>query len=433
MGATFLRKYGALLVAGTTSIDIPIIKRGVVDFALSGDWTPAAGDVVVNKDNAGAANITNLPTAIAMGNTYVWRFILTATELSGENIKVTVCDSATKAVEDQMFIIETYGNASAMYAQDFSASKFAATTGVGDDADAASIKSTIGVNGAGLTAIPAPSGMALDATVAKHTDITGLNNLSQAQAQAAVAAALAAYNTTGVATHADITGLNNISVSSIWSAALPGAYASGSAGYLIGSYINSSLSAIKSSADAAARPGNAMTLTSGQLTSIVNAIWEEPTSSHVNPGTMGAAINGVNVWSVSLPGSFASGTAGYILGNVLSAISGVSTSVGNIWTTGTRTLSNFDALFSTQFMSGTFSGDSETFEQFMQNLNLAQVRPRNAVVSGGLMWEYYYPAGTSPTSNGIGAVRKRMIETYDGSMPVISALDIAQIFPIVGV
>lgn len=116
----FLRKYNTLLVTGTTAIRIPIIKRGVVDYAVGADWTPAAGDVKIMTDAAAAANVTNLPIAIAAGNGAYWEFILTAAELSGKQALVTVVDAATKAIEDQAFIIETYGNAAAMYAADLS-------------------------------------------------------------------------------------------------------------------------------------------------------------------------------------------------------------------------------------------------------------------------------------------------------------------------
>lgn len=115
----FLRKYNTLTVTGTTAIRIPIIKRAVVDFAVSADWTPAAGDVKIAIDGAAAANVTNLPTAVAMGNGAYWEFILTAAELTCKSCIVTVADSATKAVEDQSFIVETFGHASAMYPPDF--------------------------------------------------------------------------------------------------------------------------------------------------------------------------------------------------------------------------------------------------------------------------------------------------------------------------
>lgn len=113
----FQRKYNTATVAAT-HVRLPIIKRGVVDYAVSADWTPATGDVKISKDGAAAANITTLPTAVAMGNAAYWEFQLSASELSCKTLVVTVSDSATKAVEDQAFIVETFGNASAMYPSD---------------------------------------------------------------------------------------------------------------------------------------------------------------------------------------------------------------------------------------------------------------------------------------------------------------------------
>lgn len=98
----------------------PIIKRAVVDFAVGADWTPSAGDVKISKDGGAAANVTNLPTAITMGNTAMWDYSLTATEMQAAKIRITVSDSATKAVEDTEFEIDTYGNASAQHAVDLS-------------------------------------------------------------------------------------------------------------------------------------------------------------------------------------------------------------------------------------------------------------------------------------------------------------------------
>src|SRR6266436_5925528 len=111
----FRSKYGV-----ARHIYIPVIKRAVVDFAVSADWSPAAGDVKISKDGAAAANVTNLPTAITMGNTAIWDFSMTATEMQAAQIVVAVADAATKAVEDQAFVIETYGNASAQDGFDIS-------------------------------------------------------------------------------------------------------------------------------------------------------------------------------------------------------------------------------------------------------------------------------------------------------------------------
>ncbi len=98
------RKYGV-----ATHLYKPIVKRGVVDFAVGADWTPAGGDVKISKDGGAAANVTNLPTAITMGNTAMWDYSITATEMQANVINITVADSATKVVEDQFHEIETYG------------------------------------------------------------------------------------------------------------------------------------------------------------------------------------------------------------------------------------------------------------------------------------------------------------------------------------
>lgn len=120
----FLSKYGV-----ARHIYIPIIKRAVIDFAVSADWTPTAGDVKISKDGGAFANVTNLPTAIASANTGAeWDFSLTATEMQAAQVVVIISDAATKAVEDQSFIIETYGNASAQHAMDFGTATIVASS-----------------------------------------------------------------------------------------------------------------------------------------------------------------------------------------------------------------------------------------------------------------------------------------------------------------
>src|SRR3954471_8615880 len=109
----YLSKYGV-----ARKICIPMVKRAVVDHAVSADWTPAAGDVKISKDGGAAANVTNLPAAIAMGNSALWDFSLTATEMQAAQVMVTIADSATKAVEDSAFVIQTHGNASAQFQLD---------------------------------------------------------------------------------------------------------------------------------------------------------------------------------------------------------------------------------------------------------------------------------------------------------------------------
>lgn len=118
-----LAKYG---VART--FRIPVIKRAAADVALTGDWTPAAGDVKVWKDGT-AANVTTLPTALTSGGHTVWAFGLTATEMQAGEIVISVVDSATKAVEDQDLVINTCGHPSALFPFDFATAAVAIATG----------------------------------------------------------------------------------------------------------------------------------------------------------------------------------------------------------------------------------------------------------------------------------------------------------------
>lgn len=109
MGA-LLRKYATATASGT-HIRVPVVKAGVQDFAASGDWTPAAGDVKLSKDGGTQANIGTLPTY----TNGAWEFQLTGTELTCKQLEIMVVDAATKAVEDQCVIVETYGHVSAMH------------------------------------------------------------------------------------------------------------------------------------------------------------------------------------------------------------------------------------------------------------------------------------------------------------------------------
>ena len=103
--SALLREYGV-----ATTIAFPLIKAGTSDFATGSDYTPVSGDVKISKDE-GAANTTATatPTALTMGNESHLTLPLTGTEMSASRIYITVIDAATKAVNDQMIIIETYG------------------------------------------------------------------------------------------------------------------------------------------------------------------------------------------------------------------------------------------------------------------------------------------------------------------------------------
>lgn len=107
----FLREYGT----GTgANVCIHMLKAGSADQAVSADWTPAAGDVKVSKDGGAAANIGTLPVAVVQGNGAIWKFVFTDAELTAKEIVVTIADSASKAVADNGFVINTFGSTSAV-------------------------------------------------------------------------------------------------------------------------------------------------------------------------------------------------------------------------------------------------------------------------------------------------------------------------------
>ncbi len=105
-----LRRYGV-----SDTIFFPMITRAAVDFATSSVWTPVQSDTRVQIDTASASYATNL--VVATGSR--WSLVLTAAELTGKKIGVTVVDAATKAVEDQDIEIETYGSPLAQQGFDY--------------------------------------------------------------------------------------------------------------------------------------------------------------------------------------------------------------------------------------------------------------------------------------------------------------------------
>ena len=112
----YMRKYNTATAAGT-HIRVPILKAGSPEeYATGSDWTPAAGDVKISKDGGAQANIGTLPTY----SNGAWQFQLTAAELQAKTVEIAIVDSATKAIVDDFIIVETFGNASAMYPYDLS-------------------------------------------------------------------------------------------------------------------------------------------------------------------------------------------------------------------------------------------------------------------------------------------------------------------------
>lgn len=98
----FLRK----CTSSVPDIRIPIRKAGSRDFATSSDWTPAAGDVKLSIYPTSVGNVTYLPT---YSNGF-WTFVVAGLYWTFSNTTtITVIDSAPKAVEDTIIVIESFG------------------------------------------------------------------------------------------------------------------------------------------------------------------------------------------------------------------------------------------------------------------------------------------------------------------------------------
>ena len=85
----------------------PIVKAGSTDYALTADWTPAPGDVKISKDGGAFADIATPLSFVSGVGVAAINWTLTAAETEATEIVIQVIDSATKAVQDQFFRLQT--------------------------------------------------------------------------------------------------------------------------------------------------------------------------------------------------------------------------------------------------------------------------------------------------------------------------------------
>ncbi len=81
-----------------------MVKAGSTDLAASGDWTPAATDCDLIKDGASSAQASN---TITSEGDVVWSLVLDADETQAKRLAISIVDSATKAVEDNVLLCTT--------------------------------------------------------------------------------------------------------------------------------------------------------------------------------------------------------------------------------------------------------------------------------------------------------------------------------------
>lgn len=317
------RKYNT-----ATDIYFPLIKRGVTDFAVSADFTHSAGDTKISKDGGAAANTTNAPTAITMGNGAMWKLTLTATEMQAAKVMVTIVDTATKAVEDQMILITTYGNASAEHAFDRS--------------QAEPNVNVTKVNSTSQTArdLGAQLDAAVSSRMASYTQPTGF---LAATFPGTVASTTNITAATGVV-------LSGAGVQAIWDAATTALTTVGSIGKRLADDIDAAISSRSTYAGGdtsgtttlLSRIGSALTITSGKVdvndktgfslsSAGVQAIWDAATSALTTAGSIGKLL--VDNINATISSRLASASYTAPDNSTISAIAGyVDTEVGALQT-----------------------------------------------------------------------------------------------------
>jgi len=100
--AQFNARFGTAYDLYFTMIDAATLR-----LAVTGDWTPATGDTKISKDGGNVANTTNNPAVVGGSGSVLWKLTLTLTEMQATDVLIQIVDSATIAVEDNVFLITT--------------------------------------------------------------------------------------------------------------------------------------------------------------------------------------------------------------------------------------------------------------------------------------------------------------------------------------
>lgn len=273
----FLRKYAVTLdgsTAGSLKLRVPIRKASSNDFATSSDFTVATGDFQVSKDGGAFANIGTNPSY----TNGLWEITLSGTELTCKHIQIRLVDSATKAVDDDYWCVETYGNASAMYPANYAGGGAGniLTSGTGTDqlnvsggrADA----NALYWNG---SAVPTPDTAGYPKVTLKGGTGAGEISLSS-----------------GLVTLAGTQAFNNTGT---WTGNLSGSVGSvtGAVGSVTGN-VGGNVAGSVGSVTAAVTVGTNNDKTGYRLSAAgVDDVWDEATSGHAVAGSFGVWVLGL--------------------------------------------------------------------------------------------------------------------------------------------
>ena len=338
-----------------------MVKRGVVDLATSSDWTPVQSDARIQIDDASESYATNVVTATGSR----WALVMTAANLTGKKIGVTIIDAATKAVEDNGLEIETYGSPLAQHPFDRSVSTVtlsqpaldAAATQIVNTVWATGSRTLTGLGTAVITADAiADSGASEIATAVWATGSRTLTSLGTGVIDAASIAdsgaseiAIAVWATgsrtltslgTGVIDAASIadSGASEIAIA-VWATS---SRTLSSFGTLQGDIVNN-VWATPSRTLTSLGTGviDANSIADSGASEIATAVWATGSRTLSSFGTLQLDIVN-NVWATPSRTLTSLGT-GVIDANAI-ADSGASEIATAVWATGSRTLSSFGTL-----------------------------------------------------------------------------------------
>jgi hypothetical protein len=96
------------------TFSLPVVLVDDTNFADTGDYAYASGDIIISKDGGTPANIATTPTEVDFSGASVMllEISMTAAEMQAEEIAGVIVDAA---LEHQSFVIHTYGHPSAKH------------------------------------------------------------------------------------------------------------------------------------------------------------------------------------------------------------------------------------------------------------------------------------------------------------------------------
>lgn len=438
--------------------EIPLIDAGTVNYAASGDVTLGAGDVKVVKDGGSPANIGTLPSAVTSGNGSYWTLSLSATEMQCvSRVAVTIIDAATKAIEDQMVVIEMdYGVRS-------NTAQAGGNTSITLDASASAVANfyvglaveLIGGTGAGqfriITAYDESTKVATVhrawATNPDNTSIFRLKDCLEADVRAISGDSTAADNAESFFDGTGYAGTGNVipSVTAVGSVSGAVGSVTGNVGGSVGSLAAQAKADVNAEVDTALSDYDPPTRTEATsdkaeilaaiptpptASAIADQVWDETLSGHLTAGSTGAALNAANaptaaavadaVWDEALSGHATAGTAGKALsdaatgGTVTISYSQVALALAAAVSAGTITLRRGDRISLQITGLGALPAGRDKLWFTVKSAPVSQADSASIIQvteTGGLL----YLNGAVPSDNGLTSA--------DGSLTVDDATD----------